>query len=487
MLEFANRIFVAQTLKEWIMESNQTPEMVENVVYDEIYVGQSAQLVRTLSLEDIQAFAAVSGDTNPAHLDEDFAKQSLFHEIIGHGMWSGSLISTVLGTVFPGFGTIYLNQTLQFKRPVKIGDTLTVIVTVTAKNDDKKSLILGCVVNNQHHEKVVVGEASVLAPTTKIRREKINAPQIHLFDPDARLRDLLAMGADLEPITCGVVHPCDEDSLRGAINAAEENLIIPILIGPEAKIKEIATRYQIDISSYTIISVPHSHAAAEIAASMASKGEVEALMKGSLHTDELLHAVISNPALRTKRRLSHISRFELPLYNKPILISDAAINIKPSLQEKVDITQNAINLAHILGCAEPKVAILSAVETVTPSIPSTLDAAALCKMADRGQIFGAKLDGPLAFDNAISPKAVRIKHIHSEVAGEADILIVPDLESGNMLMKQLEYFAGGSTCGVVLGCKVPIALTSRADGASTRMASALLAKLVAHHYRIEKP
>jgi phosphate acetyltransferase len=210
-------------------------------------------------------------------------------------------------------------------------------------------------------------------------------------------------------------------------------------------------------------------------------------MKGSLHTDELMHAVVTNKALRTKRRLSHVFRFDVPLYSKPVFITDAALNIHPDLMAKVDIVQNAIDLCRILGLDEPNVAILSAVETVNPSIPSTLDAAALCKMADRGQITGGRLDGPLAFDNAISAKAAEIKHISSFVAGQADVLMVPDLESGNMLSKQLEYLAGASGSGVVLGARVPMALTSRADGPDARMASALLMKKVAHHYRQRRP
>jgi len=229
--------------------------------------------------------------------------------------------------------------------------------------------------------------------------------------------------------------------------------------------------------------VPHSHAAADMAAEMAATQQVEILMKGSLHTDELLHAVLCRPALRTGRRMSHVFRFDVPMYPKPLMVTDAALNIRPNLAEKVDIISNAIELAHILGIEQPKLAILSAVETVNPDIPSTLDAAALCKMADRGQIKGGILDGPLAFDNAISLQAARIKNIASPVAGDADILVCPDLESGNMLAKQLEYLAGATGSGLVLGARVPIALTSRADGPATRVASALLALLAAHKNR----
>jgi phosphate acetyltransferase len=276
-------------------------------------------------------------------------------------------------------------------------------------------------------------------------------------------------------------------ALRGAVEASERGLIVPVLIGPEAKIRSAAAMAELDLKGMEIIAVPHSHAAAEKAASMAAAGEVEALMKGSLHTDELMAAVLAQRPLRTKRRLSHVFRFDVPMYDKPLLLSDAAINIQPTLEEKADIVQNAIDLAHILGVPLPHVAILSAVETVNMKLHTTLEAAALCKMADRGQITGGVLDGPLAFDNAISVDAARIKGIASPVAGDADILIVPDLQSGNMLAKQLEYLGGAMACGVVMGARVPIALTSRADGAASRMASAALALLVAHRNRQVQP
>ena len=301
------------------------------------------------------------------------------------------------------------------------------------------------------------------------------------------LKALLAMSAGLDPVRCAVVHPCEAGSLQGALEAGEAGLIIPVLIGPEARIRQVAAQIGADISSIELVTTPYSQAAAEVAVEMAVQGRVEALMKGSLHTDELMHAALSNRDFRTKRRMSHIFRFEVPLYEKPLLITDAALNIRPTLADKVDIVQNAIELARILGIQLPRVAILSAVETVNPAIPSTVDAAALCKMADRGQITDAVLDGPLAFDTAISGEAAAIKQITSSVAGVADILVVPDLESGNMLAKQLEYLAGGTASGVVMGGRVPVALTSRADGTDARIASALLAQLIAHHHRQHRP
>ena len=464
---------------------NQIPpsEWLENVTFDEMVVGQSARLLRTLSTADIQAFAAVSGDTNPTHLNSDYANDTLFHGVIAHGMWGGALFSALLGTNFPGPGTIYVSQDLHFTKPVRIGDTLTVTATVVSKDDSRKRVELACQAVNQRGESVLHGVAQVIAPTQKVRLPKPHAPQIQVFDPQARFRELLALGQGMPAERCAVVHPCDTDSLRGAMDAALHGLIIPVLIGPEARLRSVAEAAGIDLNGIEILPVEHSHAAAQKAVELAALGDVGMLMKGSLHTDELMHAVLSSPALRTGRRMSHVFRFDIPLYPKPLLITDAALNIRPNLAEKADIIQNAIDFARILGVALPKVAILSAVETVSPNIPSTLDAAALCKMADRRQITGGLLDGPLAFDNAISAQAALIKQITSPVAGQADILAVPDLESGNMLAKQLEYLAGATGSGVVLGARVPIALTSRADGPLARVSSALLAKLIAHHGR----
>ena len=458
-------------------------DLIENITFDELQIGQSDMMSRMLTIDDIQAFAAVSGDTNPAHLDPDYANNTVFHGVIAHGMWSAAMISALLGTHFPGPGTIYLHQELHFSRPVRIGDTLTVTATVLRKDEEKKKVDLDCEVYNQHAERVLHGTACILAPTQKIKRPRSYAPHIQLFDPEARFKSLLAKGEGLEPVRCGVVHPCDAESLQGAIDSFRHGLIIPVLIGPKAKIEKTAGDAGLDIAGFEMVDVPHSHAAADKAADMAAACEVELLMKGSLHTDELLHAVLARPALRTGRRMSHIFRFDVPMYPKPLMVTDAALNIRPTLTEKLDIIHNAIDLAHILGIPNPKVAILSAVETVNPDLPSTIDAAALCKMADRGQLKGGIVDGPLAFDNAISAHAAQIKGIVSPVAGDADILMVPDLESGNMLAKQLEYLAGATGSGLVLGARIPIALTSRADGPTTRVASALLGLLAAHTAR----
>jgi len=288
----------------------------------------------------------------------------------------------------------------------------------------------------------------------------------------------------LAPVPTAVAHPAEESALAGAIEAGEKGLIIPILVGPEAKLREIATKAGIDLRNTRIVDVPHSHAAAAKAVALVRQGEAELLMKGSLHSDELLSAVIAKETgLRTGRRISHVFIMDVPTYHKVLLITDAAINIAPTLEEKVDICQNAIDLAISLGLRRPKVAILAAVETVNSKMPATLDAAALCKMAERGQITGALLDGPLAFDNAISKEAARIKGIPSEVAGDADILLVPDLQSGNMLAKQLSFLANADSAGIVLGARVPIILTSRADSVRSRIGSCAVARLAAHARR----
>jgi len=295
---------------------------------------------------------------------------------------------------------------------------------------------------------------------------------------------LIEACAELEPVTTAVAHPCDESSLTAAVEAAEANLIRPILIGPEAKIRAVAEQFGLDIRPYRLVDAPHSHAAAAKAVEIVRTGEAEALMKGSLHTDELMAEVVKKETgLRTERRISHVFIMDVPTYPKPLAVTDAAINIFPDLETKIDIVQNAIDMAHALGRERPKVAILSAVETVTPKIPSTVDAAALCKMAERGQITGALLDGPLAFDNAISKEAAAIKGIRSEVAGDPDVLVVPDLEAGNMLAKQLSFLANADAAGIVLGARVPIILTSRADTVRARTASCAVAVLLAHARR----
>lgn len=297
--------------------------------------------------------------------------------------------------------------------------------------------------------------------------------------PGARYRQLVEAACKFDPIRTAVVHPCDAISLSSAMQAMQAGLIVPVLIGPEARIRNAAFDAGCDLKNVELVDVPHSHAAAERAVALGREAKVDALMKGALHTDELMGAVVDKAGgLRTERRISHVFALDVPHYPKPLFITDAAVNIAPDLETKRDIIQNAIHLLHVLAIAAPKVAILSAVETVNSKIPSTIDAAALCKMAERQQIRGGVLDGPLAFDNAISSEAARSKGITSVVAGEADILVVPDLEVGNMLVKQLIYLAGAEAAGIVLGARIPVILTSRADSGVARLASCALGQLL---------
>ena len=299
------------------------------------------------------------------------------------------------------------------------------------------------------------------------------------FAARTRYRQLLDAARQYSPLRTAIVHPCDARSLLSAMEANEAGLIVPVLVGPKGKIVKAAADAGCDLKDVEIVDVPHSHAAAERAVALGRECKVEALMKGALHTDELMASIVDKAGgLRTERRMSHVFALDVPNYAKPLFITDAAVNIAPDLDTKRDIIRNAIDLAHALGIPFPKVAILAAVETVSAKMQSTLDAAALCKMADRQQIVGGILDGPLAFDNAISTEAARTKGIVSPVAGQADILIVPDLEAGNMLVKQLVYLAGAQAAGIVLGARLPIILTSRADGDEARLASCALAQLL---------
>lgn len=457
-------------------------QYIENKTFDEIRVGDSADLTRTLRPQDIELFAVMSGDMNPAHVDADYARNDMFHQIIAHGMWGGALISAVLGTELPGPGAIYVSQSLRFDAPVGVGDTVKVCVSVTAKDNASHRVTLDCTCTNQDGQVVIKGVAEVIAPTRKLRRPRVLLPEVHLHERGAQYDKLIKATHDLAPVKTAVVHPCDALSLTGAVEAAKLGLITPILIGPRVKVEAAATAAGLDLAGLEIVDVPHSHAAAARAVELVRAGGADAIMKGKLHTDELMWPIIDGASgLRTERRMSHIYVLDVPHYPKPLFITDAAINIAPDLWAKRDIVQNAIDLAQALGVSQPKVAILSAVETVNPKIASTMDAASLCKMADRGQITGGLIDGPLAFDNAISKTSAREKGIKSMVAGEADILIAPDLEAGNMIAKQLIYLAGAEAAGIVIGARVPVILTSRSDDTLSRLASCALAQLFIHH------
>ena len=434
-------------------------EVLRNRTFDEIVVGDSAAIQRTLTASDIQLFAAMSGEPAPRDIDAESAAR--LHGVIAHGMWAAALVSAVLGTRLPGPGTSYAGQTLKFHAPVRVGDTLTITVTVKLRQEVTRLVLLDCQCTNQDGETVISGEATVIAPAERIERPRGTLPQVRVsLQHGDELVRVLQYVKPLGRIKVAVVHPCDELSLSAALDARSAGIIEPLLIGPRERLEAVAQKLGTTIGDLTIVDVPHAEAAAARAVELALKGEVEALMKGSLHTDELMGAVVAS-ALRTDRRMSHCFIMQTPAYPRPFIITDAALNIAPTLKDKADIVRNAIDLAHAFGIARPHVAILAAVETVNPSMPATLDAAALCKMADRGQIAGAVLDGPLAFDNAVSAAAARTKGIASPVAGSADILVVPDLEAGNMLAKQLEYLGGAASAGIVLGARVPIVLTRR--------------------------
>ncbi len=459
-----------------------TADYIENRTFDEIQTGQTAELQRTLTRDDVALFGKVSGDLNPTHMDLAYALESGAKGVLGHSLWATSLISSLLANVLPGPGTTYRSQSSNFHRTFELGDTLTARIRVRERRDGRV-VVFDCEVRNQSGQPVMDGVAEVLAPAERIRVRRLETPNVSVHRHDS-FGLLFDAAAALEPVPTAVVHPVDQVSLQGAMEAAEANFIRPILVGPTARIRAIADAFKIDLGGTEMIDVAHSHAAAERAVALIREGRAEILMKGSLHTDEVLSAVLDKVnGIRTARRISHVFVMDVPTYPKLLLVSDAAVNIAPDLEAKADICQNAIDLAHTLGVPLPKVAILSAVETIRPKIQSTLDAAALCKMADRGQIQGGLVDGPLAMDNAINPEAARIKKIDSAVAGVADVLIVPDLESGNILAKQLIFLANAEAAGVVLGARVPIVLTSRADSVRTRRASAAVAVLHAHALR----
>ncbi len=448
-----------------------------NITFDNIRIGQSETVSRTLSRNDIEALAFVSGDLDAYYVGGDAGREA---GTSTEAVASEAFVSHILNRRFPGPGTRVAAVDLRFRGALTIGDTITATLTVRDKKTDGRLVLFDCRCTNQTGEEVASGTATAAAPTKPITYNDLSAPEVIFRRTDVFAR-LIRSCESLPPVKCAVVHPCDHDSLLGPLEAAKRKLIEPILVGPEAKIRAVAAEYKADLTGCRIVSTEHSEEAAVKAVAMARSGEVQALMKGSLHTEELMGAIVpSATGLRTARRISHAFVLDVPTYPRMLIVTDPAINIAPTLKDKVDIVQNAIDLALILGVQRPKVAILSAVETINPDFPSTIDAAVLCKMADRKQIVGGVLDGPLAFDNAISAAAAKIKKIESAVAGEADILLAPDLESANMVAKQLQYLAGADSAGIVLGTRVPIVLTSRADTVRTRLASTAVMALVAH-------
>ncbi len=466
------------------MESdNGIKLLIQNRTFEEMEVGEQATLHRTLSKDDILLFAAVSGDVNPAHVDEEFARSDQFQKIIAHGMWGAALISTVLGTELPGPGTIYLGQTLRFRKPVSIGDCLATTVTVKAKNSENFRVIFDCQCVNQKGEVVISGEAEVLGPKNKITRPRRVLPEVKLIERFVRFGELIRMAEPKAAIATAVAHPVDKVTLLNCVEARKNHLIEPILVGPENKIRSVAEEAEIDLEGIRIVPAEHSHAAADIAAKMAAEGEVQLIMKGTLSSDELLAAVRGTPQLRTGKTISHVHALDIPTFRRTLFITDTEMNDVQNLRTKMGIVQNAVGLLHALGRACPKVAILSASTYVDPRIPSTLDAAALCKMAERGQIEGAIVDGPIPFDLAVSDDESHEVRPQSLVAGDAEILIAPDMEAGRILVQQLKRLIDASAAGIVLGLRVPIVLPGPRDNVRTCEASCALAAMWTHHSR----
>ena len=455
---------------------------IENRPFDTLQVGEEVRLVHTLTPEDFSLLATQAATIGAGVVDPTVAATRVFSADAAQSGWASALMSALIAGRLPGAGSKLVRQTVEIFVAARPGDVMTISAKVTAKAPEGRRVTIEARATNQHGDLVMAASAEIVAPKKTIVAEPREEFVEQMREKGRRYQMLIEATREMKPLKTAVVHPVDEASLIGAVEAAREDLMEPVLVGPERKIRHAAEMYKIDIDGYQIVSTEHSHAAADKAVAMALSGEVEALMKGALHTDELMHAVVAtDTGLRTSRRISHVFAIDAPPYPRALFITDAAVNIYPTLADKHDIVQNAIDLAIALGIVTPRVAILSAVETVSPDIRSTLDAAALCKMADRGQITGGILDGPLAFDTAVSPEAARTKGIVSAVAGQADILVVPDLEAGNMLAKQLVYLADAEMAGIVLGARVPIILTSRADNTIARLGSCAIALILARH------
>ena len=452
---------------------------IESKTYEEISVGDIAETEHVLTTDDAMAFASISG-FNSVLNSEELIQRAGGIPPTGPNMWCASLVSGLFSMHIPGPGCTLTHISLNFFNRLHVGDRILVKVKVKTKEDATKLITFDCEAKNGSGTPIFAGTAQLLAPEAKQRWSALPVPQLIVHDPYRRYHGMIARATARPAVKTAIVWPCDPVSLGGAVQAYKDKLIVPVLVGCEKTIRGLAETLQLDLSALQIVDVAESRNAAVQAVELARKNEVQMLMKGSLHTDELMRAVVSKDGgMRTGRRISHVFALDVPTYHKTLFVTDAAINIQPDLETKISILQNAIDMMITLEVVNPKVAILSAVESVNPAIPSTLDAAALCKMVDRGQITGAIVDGPLAFDNAISLDAAKIKKINSPVSGDVDLLMVPNLEAGNILFKQLQYLAGALAAGVVVGAKVPIVLTSRADGELARMASCALGALLA--------
>ncbi len=454
-----------------------------NRTLDEIQPGDMAEVRRLITADDLYVFAAASGNFNPMHLTDSDLDGDGSQERVAPGMFVGSLISAVLGTQLPGPGTLYLRQTLEFHARAHAGDEVVASVKVLDKTEDGAVRLATTVTRVSDDALILKGEAIVQAPKVKFDRSDLDVPGL-VVQRHRHFEALLERARPLPALPTAVVCPDDANSLGGAMLAARESIIAPILVGRAAAIAALAAELSLDLSGIEIINVADDAAAAIMACKLVHEGRAAAVMKGHLHTDDLLKPMLDKASgLRVGRRFTHIFVMDVPGQPEPILVTDAAINIVPDLATKVDICQNAIDLALSLGM-DPRVGVLSAVETVNPAIQSSIDAALLSKMADRGQIRGGQVEGPLAMDNAVDMGAARTKGLKGSVAGRANILVVPGLDAGNMLAKQLAFISHAEGAGLVLGARVPVILNSRSDSPMSRLASCAVAAI--HHFASSK-
>jgi len=453
--------------------------LLTNRTFDEINIGDSASLERIVRADDLYVFAHVSGDQNPINMPGYDRNGDGTPDAVTPSMFVATLVSAVLGNILPGPGTLYRSQSCRFLASGAIGERLTARAEVTKKTAAGRLVTLRTTVTRPDGTLIMDGMAEVVAPAVRQTFDAAELPQLLVETHDNSAR-LIQACSGLEPLSTAVVCAGEINALGGALLGAERGLIRPILIGDPDKIAAAAKELGKDMANYELLPAAGPAEASDRAIALVHEGRVAAIMKGHLHTDELLRPIVRDTGpggLRTARRLSHVFIMDVPSLRELLLVTDAAINIAPTLKEKVDITQNAIDLALALGIAQPRVGVLSALEIVNPDVPSSLDAAALAKMAERGQITGGLVDGPLAMDNALSLAAARTKGITSLVAGRANILVVPNLESGNILAKQLAFTAGAEGAGLVIGARVPIMLTSRADDEKSRLVSCAVAVL----------
>ncbi|MCR9147880.1 MAG: bifunctional enoyl-CoA hydratase/phosphate acetyltransferase [Rhodobacteraceae bacterium] len=461
-------------------------DRVENRPFDRLRVGDSDSIRRKIRHADLQIFVTFAGNVMDHAVDRQMAADTGYRAAMSTGGLAQGLVLALVSTRFPGPGTSLQSLRFDIEDALTEGDVAVAEARVTKRDEKTGTVTLDCHCAHADGRPVLRGRIVARAPDTQVSRPFGRAVALGTGAQPDRFERIEEMGRAAGPIRMAVVNPVDAPSLDGALDSAQAGLIEPVLIAPRAALEATADAAGVHLAHVEIIDVTDARAAAQKAAALAAKGDCAAIMKGKLHTDTLLRAVLDNHDLRTHRRLSHVFVEDVPGYPRLLFVADGAVNIAPDLMVLRDIVQNAVDLARALGVERPKVAMLSAVESVTPDIPSTINAAAICKMADRGDITGADIDGPLALDNAVSEQAARIKGITSRVAGHADILIAPDLEAANILAKDLDHLAGADAAGIALGASVPIALTSRADTARERRASAAVAAIVAGNGRTRK-